>query len=156
MGWFGRSRPAVKPLRLIAQSPDDLPALSALVQDAALRAGDLSYTPAGRHFTLRMNRFCHEAALDRSGAILRAPAVLRISCVQKVQVRGFDPTRAAQALALLDLSAEALDAPAFALTLRFAGEGAKDVRIEAECIDILLLDLTAPRRARQAPNHLLD
>ncbi|MEI9905898.1 MAG: DUF2948 family protein [Asticcacaulis sp.] len=39
------------------------------------------------------------------------------------------------------------------LTLRFAGEGNRDVRIEVECIDVLLLDLAAPRRAKSSPRH---
>ncbi|MBW8880141.1 MAG: DUF2948 family protein, partial [Asticcacaulis sp.] len=109
---------------------------------------------AGRHVTVRMNRFCHEV---QSLQPLRAPAVLRISCVTKVQLRGLDPKNGQQPLALLDMSAEALDAPACALTLRFAGEGPKgetrDIRIEAECVDVLLLDLAAPRRAKSIPNH---
>ncbi len=142
MALFGLGRKAVKPLRLIAQEADDLPAVAALIQDAALRAGDLTYETSGRHFTVRMNRYCHEA---NSPVPLRAPSVLRISCVTKVQMRGFDPKQAGQALSLLDIAAEPADAPAHILTLRFAGEGSPDVRIEVECIDILLLDLAAPR-----------
>jgi hypothetical protein len=142
-----------KPLRLIAQEADDVAAVAALVQDAALRAGDLGYDAEARHFTATMNRFCHEAA---RGTALRAPAVLRIASVLRVQARGFDPKASATPLCLLDIAVEPLDAPAVALTLRFAGEGAKDVRIEAECVDLTLLDLAAPRRARLTPNHQTD
>ncbi|MGN6424541.1 MAG: DUF2948 family protein [Asticcacaulis sp.] len=149
---FGWGKPS-KPLRLIAETPEDVAAVAALVQDAALRAGDLSYDAEARHFTMTMNRFCHEAA---SGRALRAPSVLRVASVLRVQARGFDPKASAAPLCLLDLAVEALEAPAVALTLRFAGEGAKDVRIEAECVDLTLLDLAAPRRARSAPNHQTD
>jgi hypothetical protein len=121
-----------------------------LVQDAALRAVDLSYDPAGQHFTLRMNRFCHEA--DK-GVPLRAPSVLRISCVTAVKMRGLDIKQGSLPLSLLDISLEALEAPAVALTLRFAGASNRDVRIEAECVDVLLLDLAAPRRAKTMPEH---
>ncbi len=150
MGLFGIGKPPVKPLRLMAQEADDLPAIAALIQDAALRIGDLMYEPSGRHFTVRMNRFCHEA-----GGVtpLRAPSVLRISGVTRVQYRGIDPKQSQQSLSLLDIAFEPLEAPGGALTLRFAGEGSRDVRIEVECVDVLLLDLAAPRRAKSTPNH---
>lgn len=155
MGLFGQNvlgwgKAPAKPLRLMAQETDDLSAISALVQDAALRAGDLSYDPAGRHFTLRMNRFCHEAG---KGVPLRAPSVMRISGVTAVKMRGLDIKQANLPLSLLDIAVEPLEAPAAALTLRFAGANHRDIRIEAECIDVLLLDLAAPRRARSTPAH---
>lgn len=150
MALFGASPAPAKPLRLMAQEAADLPSLSALVQDAALRFSDMTYDARGRHFTLRMNRFCHEA---EGPAPLRAPCVLRISCVNRVQSRALDPARADQAMSLLDIAVEGLDAPACALTLRFSGGGERDVRIEVECIDILLLDLAAPRRAKSVPRH---
>jgi hypothetical protein len=149
---FGLSKPPAKPMRLIANEADDVPPLAALVQDAALRAGDLSYVPGERHFTLRMNRFCHEVA---SALPLRAPSVLRINCVKKVQVRGIDPARQDMPLSLLTIAVEPLDAPACALTLHFAG-GGRDVRLEVECVDVLLLDLAAPRRAKSRPNHPVE
>ncbi len=150
MGLFGLGKAPAKPLRLMAQDADDLPAISALVQDAALRAGDLSYDPAGRHFTLRMNRFCHESG---KGIPLRAPSVLRISGVTAVKMRGLDIKQTNLPLSLLDIAVEPLEAPAAALILRFAGASHRDIRIEAECIDVLLLDLAAPRRARSTPEH---
>jgi len=153
MGLFGLGKAPVKPLRLIAEEVEDLPAISALLQDAALRLGDMIYEDSGRHFTLRMNRFCHEIS---KGSPLRAPTVLRINCVTKVQFRGFDMANRMQPISLLDISVDRLEAPACALILRFAGEGAKDLRIEVECLDVLLLDLAAPRRARIAPRHPLD
>jgi hypothetical protein len=150
MGWFGLGKEPAKPLRLMAQDAGDLPAISALVQDAALRAGDLSYDPSGRHFTLRMNRFCHEA----DGSVpLRAASVLRISDVTGIKLRGIDLKQITLPLSLLDISVEALEAPAVVLTLRFAGATHRDVRIEAECVDVLLLDLAAPHRARRMPEH---
>ncbi|ESQ73937.1 DUF2948 family protein [Asticcacaulis sp. AC402] len=145
---FGK--PRAKPLRLMAEDADDLPAISALIQDAALRFGDMAYDRVGRHFTVRMNRFCHE--LD-SRQPLRAPSVLRVSGVGKVQIRGLDPKNGQQHLSLLDVSIEPLAPPAAVLILRFAGEGTRDIRIETECVDVLLLDLAAPHRAKSTPHH---
>ncbi len=149
MPLFAR-KPESKPLRLIAEEADDLAPLSALLQDAVLRIGDMTYDKGGRHFTLRLNRFCHESG---GSAPLRAPSVLRISCVTRVQMRNLDPAKAQSVLSLLDLDVQALDAPGCMLTLRFAGDARPDVRIEAECIDVLLMDLAAPRRAKSSPNH---
>ncbi len=149
MALFAR-KPVAKPLRLTAEEASDVQTIAALLQDAALRTGDMAYDRSGKHFTVRMNRFCHE---DATAVPLRAPSVLRLSCVTRVQMRGLDLAKSQQALALLDIEVEALEAPAHALTLRFAGPQHPDVRVEAECIDVLLMDLAAPRRARVAPNH---
>ncbi len=149
MPLFAR-KPEARPLRLMAEEADDLAPLAALLQDAVLRVGDMVYDANGRHFTARMNRFCHESG---EPVPLRAPSVLRISGVMRVRMRGFDRARPQQVLSLLDLETEPLDTPACALTLRFAGEQRPDVRIEAECIDVLLMDLAAPRRAKSSPNH---
>jgi len=146
---FGRKREA-RPLRLIAETADDVAPLAALLQDAVLRVGDMAYDKAGRHVTLRLNRFCHESG---GHAPLRAPSVLRVNGVTRVRMRNLDLAKSGQVLSLLDIEAEVVDAPACALTLRFAGDQRPDLRIEAECIDVLLLDLAAPRRAKSVPNH---
>ncbi|WP_443750515.1 DUF2948 family protein [Asticcacaulis solisilvae] len=140
----------MKPLRLMAEAAEDVGPISALVQDAALRPGDMEYDAQGRHFTLRMNRFCNESG---AGVPLRAPSVLRISCVTKVQRRGFDPKVPGAPLSLLGIEVEDLEAPAHALILRFAGQGSRDIRIEVECLDVLMMDLAAPRRAKSKPVH---
>jgi hypothetical protein len=148
---FGLGKAPDKPLRLLAYEAEDVAPISALLQDAALRSGDLAYDANGRHFTVRMNRYCHEST---AGVPLRAPSVLRISCVQKVQTRGVDVNQATQPLSLLDIMVEPQgEAPAHVLTLRFSGGTGRDVRLEVECIDILLLDLAAPRRAKSKPAH---
>ncbi len=147
---FGFGAPRTKPLRLMAEAAEDVAPVSALLQDAALRAGDMEYDAQGRHFTVRMNRFCHES---KATVPLRAPSVLRINGVTRVQRRGFDANMSGAPLSLLGIEVVALDAPAHALTLRFAGVGTRDIRIEVECIDVLMMDLAAPRRAKSKPVH---
>lgn len=147
---FGFGAPKARPLRLMAEEAADLAPLSALVQDAVLRSGDMEYDAHGRHFTIRMNRFCHEV---KATVPLRAPSVLRVNCVSKVQRRGLDPKAAAVPLSLLDIEVQPLDAPAHALVLHFAGGADRDIRLEVECIDVLLMDLAAPRRAKSKPVH---
>ncbi len=147
---FGFGAPKARPLRLMAEEADDLAPISALVQDAALRPGDMEYDAEGRHFTIRMNRFCHES---KDSVPLRAPSVLRINCVTRVQRRGLDPRASGTPLSLLDIEVQPRDAPAHTLVLHFAGGADRDIRLEVECIDILLMDLAAPRRAKSKPVH---
>lgn len=70
---------ADRPLRLIAESQDDLPILSAALQDAAGQLGDFVYEPRARRFTITLNRFRWEAGKSRRGERVRA--ALQISSV---------------------------------------------------------------------------
>lgn len=146
---FGFGAPKARPLRLMAQAAEDVPPISALLQDAALRVGDMEYDAEGRHFTVRMNRFCHEST---TSVPLRAPSVLRINGISRIQRRGLEPTMQGAPLSLLGIEVEAQDLPAHALILHFAGAD-RDIRLEVECIDVLMMDLAAPRRAKSKPVH---
>lgn len=139
-----------KPLRLKAEAAEDIAPLSALLQDAVLKVSDISYDTRGRHLTLQVNRYCHEV---KGPLPLRAASVLRIEGVTKVSSRGVPLNLPTQVLSLLDMSFEGEDEVAGALTLRFAGEGDKDLRVAVECLDLLLMDLSAPRRANAKPHH---
>ncbi|MDP8916761.1 MAG: DUF2948 family protein, partial [Pseudomonadota bacterium] len=51
-------RPAeTRPLRLLALEPEDLPVMSAALQDAVCKVGDIRYEPALRRLTLALNRY---------------------------------------------------------------------------------------------------
>ena len=45
------------PLRLLAQDADDLAVLSAALQDAVGKIGDISFDPRARRLTLALNRY---------------------------------------------------------------------------------------------------
>ncbi|BEV10492.1 DUF2948 family protein [Asticcacaulis sp. DW145] len=146
-GWF-QNKP--KPLRLLAQSEEDVVPLSALLQDAALRGEDVRYDARARALTLRFNRFCHE---HKSRTPLRAACALQIGSITGLQSRGFDVHRPPQGMTILHLATEPLEAPACHLYLRFAGKAAAELKIEVEAVDLLLMDLAAPHRARSTPSH---
>ena len=61
-------------IRLIALDEEDLAVLSAHVQDAVLKVGDIVYLPKERRFAVAMNRFIWEKADDGSGATTSAAA----------------------------------------------------------------------------------
>ena len=48
-------------LRLLAQDADDLAVISAAMQDAVAKVGDISYEAKARLLTLAFNRYCWEA-----------------------------------------------------------------------------------------------
>ncbi|ESQ78048.1 DUF2948 family protein [Asticcacaulis sp. YBE204] len=149
---FGFFKKPHKHLRLLAQNAEDVLPLAALLQDAALRGDDVHYDQRSRALTLRMNRFCHE---HQSRQPLRANCALQIGSITGLKSRGFDLAKPPHGMALLDLSLEALDAPAYVVGLTFAGKSAAELRIEVEALDILFMDLAAPHRARSTPNHPL-
>jgi hypothetical protein len=144
--WF-KKVPEAKPLKLVAEGVDDLALLAAVLQDAVIRMGDMRYEPAARRFVIELDRYCHELS---SIAPYRAGAVLAIHGVEKAASKGFEGE---DAFMLLTLRAEPLDTPAYRIEVVFAGEGERLLRLEVECLDILLADLTPPRRSKLKPAH---
>ena len=127
-------------LRLIGHHAEDLPVISALMQDAAVRVDDIAFDAKARRFALVANRYCWE-----KDAPARTRSALRVECVSRAQRKGW-PADGGAVLALLAIRAEGEG-----ITLDFAG-GAS-VRLETECVDLLLEDLAGPWGARMTPRH---
>lgn len=136
-------------LRLLAQDADDLRILAAALQDAVARVGDISYVPGLRALTVVFNRFrwegC-EVAEERVRSGLQFGGVLG---VQARNIRRDAPDAIVELLTLEFQPAD--DPPGGTITLSFAGGG--DVRIEVECLDAALADITDPWPARAKPGH---
>ena len=141
-----------EPLRLLAQDADDLRVISAALQDAVLKVGDLRWEPAQRRFTVALNRYRWERS-DRE----RVRAALQFGGVLGAATRRVRRDAPAAVLNLLAVtwepSAEAED-PGGVVTLAFAG-GA-DVRLAVEALDAALADVSAPWPARGTPKHDLQ
>ncbi|MDO9486900.1 MAG: DUF2948 family protein [Sphingomonadaceae bacterium] len=127
-------------LRLIGQEAVDVPIISALMQDAAVRVDDIAFDARAHRFALVANRYRWEAEVPS-----RTRAALRVDGVLRAQRKDW-PTDGAAVLALL-----AIHADDTGVTLDFAG-GAS-VRLETECIDMVLEDLTGPWGTRNVPRH---
>lgn len=144
------------PLRLLAQEAADVPVLSALVQDAVLTAGDMSYDRRRRRFAALVNRFRWE---DRDEAARehrpfeRVRSLLAVEDVLAAKVMGIDPGRKDEILSILSLSWEPGEDGTGRLTLILAGDGA--VALEVEALDARLEDVTRPYIApsRHVPDH---
>lgn len=140
-------------LKLIALDQQDLAIVSAHVQDAVTKIGDLRYLPAERRFVLPLNRFVWET---QTGLYSRKPerrnSVLHFERVLAARTSGLEPTKKDEILALLALRFHGSDqAPAGSVELVFAGGGI--IRLTVECIEARLSDLGGAWEASSRPRH---
>jgi hypothetical protein len=142
-------------LKLIALDADDLKVISAHLQDAVLKVGDIAYLPRERRFAAIGNRFDWTEALagpnGKADTFVRRRAALRFERVLGAQVQGIDLARKDAVLELLAIAFEAGDAPQGHVTLHFAGGGA--IRLEVECIEAELKDLGPVWSSVSMPRH---
>ncbi|WP_127595870.1 DUF2948 family protein [Nitratireductor alexandrii] len=139
-------------LKLVALDTDDLRIISAHVQDAVIKIGDIDYLPRERRVVLPMNRFVWEAPKkllvphnERRNAILHFDRVL------SVKSAGIAREKPDDVLSLLALRFIEGDAPGGVVELVFAGGGV--LRLEVECIEAQLADLGGAWEARARPSH---
>lgn len=143
-------------LRLIALDADDLAILSAHVQDAVLKVGEMRYMPAEKRFVLAMNRFAWEApgaGAKRRREYQRRRAALHFERVETVRSAGIDRAAVETVLELLAVRYEPLESPAGEIALDFAG--GSTVRLSVECLEAQLADLGPVWSTAHAPRHRL-
>lgn len=138
---------AIEPLRLLAEDADDLHIISAALQDAILRPKDIIWEPTARRVTLQLSRFCWECGGTR------VMSGMQFGDVVAVKSRRL-PRSPDNALELLAMDFEPGEAPGGRVLLMFAGGG--DLRIDVECLDAVLTDLSERWPARVAPTHLAE
>ena len=143
-------------LKLIAFDADDLKVISAHLQDAVFRVGDLAFLPRERRFAAVGNRFDWSDALAAAqpADYVRRRAALRFERVLRAKVQGIDLDAKDKVVALLAIAFEAGEAPEGSMTLHFADGGA--IRLEVECIEAELTDLGPVWRASTKPQHPED
>ena len=142
-------RPGAGPLRLLAEDAQDLQIISAALQDAVLKVGDILHEPGPRRLTLVLNRFRWEA-----GRRERVRAALQLGGVLEVQARRIRQDARAAVLSLLAVAFEPEgqpEDPGGWVVLTFAGGG--DLRARVEALDAVLVDLSAPWPTPRAPRH---
>ena len=139
-------------LKLAAIDEEDLAVVSAYVQDAVLKVGDMVYLPRDRRFALAMNRFTWEKTTDGSRkGYERHRAALTFDRVISVRTSGIDRKKPDTVLELLAVAFDATDAPAGHVTLVFAGDAA--AQLEVEVIEARLADLGAAWATTAKPSH---
>ncbi len=149
---------ADRPLRLVAADTDDLQVISTLAQDAVFSAGDMRWDRTARRFAVLLRRFRWEdrAAADRQNRPPeRVQALLIVDDVRTVASQGIDRAAGDTVLSLLTATFRAEEGGDGAgdVVLTLAGDGA--LRLQAECLNVTLRDLTRPYLAPsgRVPDH---
>lgn len=141
-------------LRLLALDGHDLEVISAHLQEAHVRRGDLRYLPRERRFALALHRFDWEREAD-------APPRRRLAALHFEQVRAVRHRNLAHGnlahddpdspLSLLAVYFVEGDSPSGAVILEFAGGAA--IRLDVECIEAQMKDLGPEWEVDSGPAH---
>lgn len=147
------------PVRLRAETAEDLAVISALMQDAVATVGDAAWLPRRRRFGLLVSRFRWEdaAAAARGGrGFERVRALLTVDGALRARASGIDPRDRETVISVLTVAFEDGAEGTGTLRLTLAGDG--EIAIDVECLDVTLADVARPHRAVSgaAPRHALD
>jgi Protein of unknown function (DUF2948) len=144
-------------LKLVALDKDDIAVVSAHVQDALLKVGDILWQPRERRFLMALDRFDWMNAVEASGNkssnpdYRRCRTALRFERVKACKCRGLDQANKDATLNLLAVEFAEDDAPAGTVLLTFSGGGA--IRLQVECLEAELADLGEAHAAVICPDH---
>ena len=151
------------PLRLRAVDTIDLAVIAAHLQDAVAQLGDMAYQPQQRRFAVMFNRFMWEDVQDEAGAGAKADksapyrrvrSALHFDGVLKVKSQGLRTERKEAVAEMLTLAFEPSVDIAGAITMTFAGGGA--IKLDVECLDAWLSDVSQPWPTPNLPRHGTD
>jgi hypothetical protein len=134
-------------LKLSALDAEDLGVISAHMQDAVLRVGDIAYSPRSRQFALVANRF----AWDEQKLRQRRRTGLHFDRVTGVKALRIDRSDPDVILSLLSITFAEGDTPSGEIVLSFSGGGT--MRLLVECIEASLRDLGPAWETPRRPAH---
>lgn len=140
-----------RPLRLIGQDDADVAPVSAALQDAIARMGDLKFEARARRFTAVFTRYRWEAASRKGERVRSGLQVGSVTAVKAMRLRKGAPDAFVSLLSLTFEPSGGEDDPSGTLVFTFAGGGA--LKVEVECIDLVLADISAPWKASARPDH---
>lgn len=137
-------------LKLLAQDADDLAVISAALQDAVAKIGDIRWDASARTLTLACNRFrWEEGGKKRGGERIRS--ALQLGDVTGVQARKLRRDAKNAVVELLSVAFEPAEAPGGSVLLTFAGGG--DLKVSVDCLDVILADVSDAWSTPRRPGH---
>lgn len=136
-------------LHLAAFDADDIPALSAQMQDAVIRVEDIRWSSQHRQFLLVANRY----AWDAPGEKQRRRTGLRFNFVKSVKRSGPKALARNGVLSLLAMNFEADTDDKLSGTITLLCSGGHSIRLDVECVDVQLDDLGPAWGTSQEPQH---
>jgi Protein of unknown function (DUF2948) len=160
-----RMNACIDELKLVALDRDDIEVISAHVQDALVRVGDVFWKPHDRRFVMALNRFDWMSAVDakpldakpldakpeQKPDYRRCRTALRFERVIGCKCRNLDQANKEARLNLLAVEFAEAEAPGGVITLTFSGGGV--IRLEVECLEAELADLGEVFVADCCPDH---
>ena len=143
------------PLKLVALDEEDLKIVSAHVQDAVLKVGDIIWSPRAGTFIAPMNRFAWEETQGprHKRTNERRRAVLHFDNVRAVKSTGVGAGDKDTVLSVLAVLFEPGDAPAGTVNVVCSGDVV--LRLTVDYIEARLTDLGSAWSASMRPNHHL-
>jgi hypothetical protein len=137
-------------LTLAAQDSEDLEIISARLQDAVAKVGDLKYLPKARRFAGVFNRFQWENGKPGN---LRVRSGLHFDGVLSIKSKNIKMGAPGAVLSLLAIrfTPAGEGDPSGKVELTFSGGGV--MLLEVECLDAALADMAGPWAARGRPAH---
>jgi DUF2948 family protein len=136
-------------LKLVALDAEDLAVLSAHLQDAVAKVGDIAYLPKEKRFAMVLNRFDWTGPEENSP--LRRRAGIHFERVLAAKTRGIDLAVRDAIVNLLAIEFEEKERPSGIVTLLFSGDAA--IQLEVECLEAALSDLGLQWPAQKRPRH---
>jgi hypothetical protein len=142
--------------RLIAFDADDLAVISANLQDALIRVGDMAYIPRSKQFAMVAARFDWAGATRGTGSSCceRCRTGLHFGRVLKVSCLGFHHQDEGLILNLLDIAFKETVPPAG--IVEFVFSAGRALRLHVECLEAEIQDLGFRWKAKSAPDHRFD
>ncbi len=139
-------------LKLTALDTADLDVISAHMQDAVIRVGDIKFLPAEQRFAIVANRFDWEHAESTgNGQYRRRRTGLHFNKVRGAQAQNIRQDDGERVISLLSVAFEGADDPSGAVTLTFSGGGS--IKLDVECIEAQMSDLGPVWQTENRPDH---
>jgi len=138
-------------LKLTAFDAEDLAVISAQLQDAVIRAGDIKFLRRAKKLALLANRFAWEETEGLDGGFRRRRSGLQITRVARVRVNRIRQDNPDAILSLLAIAFEPGEEPSGKIRLEFSGGGTLEA--EVECIEAALEDIGPVWGTPHMPSH---
>lgn len=139
-------------LKLLALDEEDLDVVSAHMQDAVFKTGEMEFDGKVGQFSLTANRFVWEKASEKGRSFERRKAAIVFKRVSAVRSIGIDRKRADEVLDLLAIRYEKRgEGPEGVIELLLAGGAA--IRLDVECIEVQFADIGGAWETTSRPRH---
>ncbi len=139
-------------LKLLALDFDDLKILSAYMQDAVFKTGDMDFNLRGKQFAFAANRFVWEKAGEKSRGFERRRTGMVFKRVNAVRSLGVDRRKPDTVLSLLAINfVRKGEGPEGTIGLILSGTAT--IELDVECIEVQLADMGGAWETGFRPRH---